>query len=160
MFGFERVRVFGHNRMIRGDYWIRTKNIGNNILENHSTLLNTDSIQINVNKTSSGNPRFTPSQSSKPCTVLQYPSRKVMFSRITPRYSTQPRTLLQKRPGLFAKETRAFCKRALTNNNIGNVLEHHSPLLKTACSREDETRNGYRNGNRNRERTICGSLFK
>jgi len=35
----------------------------------------TDSTQINLNKTSSGNPRSTSNQSSKPCTVLQYPSR-------------------------------------------------------------------------------------
>jgi len=35
-----------------------------------------NSTQINLNKTSSGNPRCTSNQSSKPCTVLQYPSRK------------------------------------------------------------------------------------
>ena len=33
--------------------------------------------QINLNKKRSGNPRSTSNQSSKPCTVLPYPSRKV-----------------------------------------------------------------------------------
>jgi len=36
----------------------------------------TDSTQINLNKKSLVNPRSTSSQSSQPCTVLQYPSRK------------------------------------------------------------------------------------
>jgi len=35
-----------------------------------------DSAQINLKKASSGNPRSTSNQSSKPCTLLQYPLRK------------------------------------------------------------------------------------
>ena len=37
---------------------------------------NTQNTQINLNVTSSGNPRSTSKQSSKPCTGLQYPSGK------------------------------------------------------------------------------------
>jgi len=37
---------------------------------------NTQNTQFNLNTTSSGNPRSTSNQSRKPCTVLQYPSRK------------------------------------------------------------------------------------
>jgi len=40
----------------------------------------TDSTQINLNTQSSGNPRSTSNQSSKPCTVLQYPSRRARYS--------------------------------------------------------------------------------
>ena len=45
-------------------------------LHANSTLTCRDSTQINLNKTNSGNPRSTSNQSSKPCTVIQYPSRK------------------------------------------------------------------------------------
>ena len=38
----------------------------------------TDNTQIDLKKTSSGNPRPTSNQSSNPCTVLQYPSRKTL----------------------------------------------------------------------------------
>jgi len=52
---------------------------------------NTQSIQINLNKTRSGNPRSASMQSSKPCTVLQYPSRTARLAKI--RRSLQKCTL-------------------------------------------------------------------
>ena len=48
-----------------------------NSIDHHT---NTHNTQINLNKTSSENPRSTSNQSSKPCTVLQYLSRTAQIT--------------------------------------------------------------------------------
>jgi len=50
----------------------------------------TQNTQINLNRTSSVNPRSTSNQLSKPCIVLQYPSRKVCVTWLIYMFDTIP----------------------------------------------------------------------